>query len=68
MVKENPRMADQKPISSDWNIKMDCSSKNLKKKQQNPTWIDYRLLEKLRDFRFFIFVEEFGDELIVDTK
>lgn len=26
------------------------------------------MLGKLRDFRFFTFVEEFGDELIVDTK
>lgn len=48
---------------------MESSSKNLKtNKQTKNKWIDYLILEKWRDFRFFTFIEEFGDELIIHTK
>lgn len=65
MMKENPKMTDQKAISSDQNIKMEWPSKNFLKNQMDKL---PDMLEILRDFRFFTLVEEFGDELTVDTK
>ena len=49
----------------DGKLQQELKKKN-KKTQQTDRLLN--ILEKLRDFRFFTFIEEFGDELIIHTK